>query len=1350
MGRTLQGRRAGLISIMCAIVLLLCGLAALPATALTHGVSPAVALPAADPPTFIPNATHDRPVSAVPVPWTPQVLNGEVVDQTQVGNQMVVGGSFSTVAPSSGSPQLARSNLFAFNAINGAINTSFAPSVSGGPVYAVEPGPNAGTVFVAGAFQGINGVNDKVVLLNVSNGQVVSSFDAPAMNGRVNDITLIGNRLYVAGVFTTVGGQPHGGLVSLNATTGARENFLSVDLTENHNYTGQPGQARAPVGAWSIAVTPQGDQVAVIGNFRKADGLERRQMALIDLTGPTAVVREDWRTNRYAHSCFSNAFDTYLRDADVAPDGSYFVVATTGGPNPGSLCDTVTRWDVSDSGQDVQPTWIDDTGGDTLHSATSSGAAVYTGGHQRWHNNHGGRDRPAPGAVPRPGLAGVDVDTGMPLAWNPGRSPRGVGAKSVYVTPAGLWVGSDTEQIGHHTYRRPRLAFFPVAGGTPLGEGDTGSLPSNVYMTGNQPVGTIDDVLYRVNAGGPALPALDGGPEWIADNGTTNPYRNSGSNASPWSPGAAIDGTVPSSTPPALYDSERWDPGDNPEMAWAFPVPVGEEVVVRLYLANRCTCTSQPGQRAFDIALEGAPVLQNYDMVTDVGDQVGTMKSFTVTSDGTINLEWLHRVENPLVNGIEILEHVPGDPGPEPTGLSRVWYEGAQVVEPVQAASAGDIDWTQVRGAVVIDGNLYYGTTSSDLVKRSFNGTSYGPATLVDPYDDPYWSNINTGSGQTYRGVKPSFYNEIPTLMGMAYDDGRLYYTRAGSNRLYSRGFLPDSGVMTQAVREVPGFAPANLGGIFLDEGAENLYYANTATGALSRIGWDDGLTVGASTVVSGPSIDGVDWRGRALFLADGPGPAPNEPPSAVLGADCERLACAFDASGSADADGSILSYLWDLGDGTTSTEEAFEHVYTEGEYTVMLTVTDDRGATGTATTQLVVEANQAPTAVILDPVCDRLECAFDGSASSDPDDSIVSYVWDFGDGGPPAEDATVTRTFPGEGSYEVTLTVTDEWEATSTTTVALDVLANQVPVAVIGEPVCELLECVFDGSDSFDPDSGDSVVGYAWDFGDGSAGDSGESVSHVFAEAGVYTVTLTVTDAEGGTGSVEYEQTVLDGSEPEVTAPVLVGQNAAMVQQSAKPVLELPEEIQAGDLLVLFVTSNHDDGGAGVGPSGAGDWDQESRAVSGPLVTSVHTKVADGTEAGAQVSMTWPSNTYRTDLTVVAYRGVGADGVEVLESAVGSNTATHTTPTVSVAGDERLALSFWSDRSSSTTGWTAPAGVDVVSTLVGSGGGRVSSLLVQDTVGSGSYGGLVATTNTASARSIALTLVLAPESSDA
>ncbi|GAA3945138.1 hypothetical protein GCM10023085_29080 [Actinomadura viridis] len=73
----------------------------------------------------------------------------------------------------------------------------------------------------------------------------------------------------------------------------------------------------------------------------------------------------------------------------------------------------------------------------------------------------------------------------------------------------------------------------------------------------------------------------------------------------------------------------------------------------------------------------------------------------------------------------------------------------------------------------------------------------------------------------------------------------------------------------------------------------------------------------------------------------------PNQPPTAAFTSSCEWLQCTFDASGSADADGTVASYAWDFGDGQTGTGANPTHTYaTAGERTVKLTVTDDDGAT--------------------------------------------------------------------------------------------------------------------------------------------------------------------------------------------------------------------------------------------------------------------------------------------------------------------------------------------------------------------------------------------------------------------
>ncbi len=96
--------------------------------------------------------------------------------------------------------------------------------------------------------------------------------------------------------------------------------------------------------------------------------------------------------------------------------------------------------------------------------------------------------------------------------------------------------------------------------------------------------------------------------------------------------------------------------------------------------------------------------------------------------------------------------------------------------------------------------------------------------------------------------------------------------------------------------------------------------------------------------MVSGPAIDGVNWTSRATFLTGAPA---NIAPTAAFTSSCTNRACTFDASTSADSDGSIASYAWDFGDGTTGSGVNPTHAYTaDGSFTVTLTVTDNRGGT--------------------------------------------------------------------------------------------------------------------------------------------------------------------------------------------------------------------------------------------------------------------------------------------------------------------------------------------------------------------------------------------------------------------
>ena len=173
---------------------------------------------------------------------------------------------------------------------------------------------------------------------------------------------------------------------------------------------------------------------------------------------------------------------------------------------------------------------------------------------------------------------------------------------------------------------------------------------------------------------------------------------------------------------------------------------------------------------------------------------------------------------------------------------------------------------------------------------------------------------------------------------------------------------------------------------------------------------------------------------------------------------------------------------------------------------------------------------NQLPVARPGGPYSGTLNVAiaFSGAASSDPDGSIASYAWNFGDG-LTGSGATPSHTYAGVGTYTVTLTVTDNGGLTNSATTTATVSTGstpQAPIARPGGPYSGTVNATvsFDGSGSSDPDG--RVVSYDWRFGDGGTA-SGAQALHAYTTAGTYTVTLTVTDDAGLTASATTTATV-------------------------------------------------------------------------------------------------------------------------------------------------------------------------------------------------------------------------------
>lgn len=187
---------------------------------------------------------------------------------------------------------------------------------------------------------------------------------------------------------------------------------------------------------------------------------------------------------------------------------------------------------------------------------------------------------------------------------------------------------------------------------------------------------------------------------------------------------------------------------------------------------------------------------------------------------------------------------------------------------------------------------------------------------------------------------------------------------------------------------------------------------------------------------------------------------------------------------------------------------------------------------------------NQPPVAQFTGPTTATVGTAvqFNGGSSTDPDGTIASYAWTFGDN-TTAAIAAPSKTYSAPGTYSVTLTVTDNRGATASRTASVVVSAggggappgNAAPVARANGPYTGQAGTPLTLSSA----GSTNAVTYTWALGNGQTA-TGASPTVTYATAGTYTIVLTVTSGSGATNTAQTTATITTPTPPQNATPLV------------------------------------------------------------------------------------------------------------------------------------------------------------------------------------------------------------------
>ena len=271
------------------------------------------------------------------------------------------------------------------------------------------------------------------------------------------------------------------------------------------------------------------------------------------------------------------------------------------------------------------------------------------------------------------------------------------------------------------------------------------------------------------------------------------------------------------------------------------------------------------------------------------------------------------------------------------------------------------------------------------------------------------------------------------TVTVTATDDASLTYVSQDSVRITDR---PPTVVFTTSANTVPTGAVLTLAINAADpDGTVSAIIVSWGDGTIDNV---QGNAIGDSHSYSTPGdyavyVNATDDAGLTTQSSNIVLTIMDRFPIAVLNTSTTASQTlsniGFNATGSFDPDGTIVGYAWNFGDGTSGSAFEVTHSYSEdGNYTVVLAVTDNSGSVGMVSILVTIQ-DRAPTASFTftptSPLAGQV-LGFDGSSSYDSDGTVIGFVWNFGDGAT-SNGTNASHAYATNGTYTVSLTVIDD-----------------------------------------------------------------------------------------------------------------------------------------------------------------------------------------------------------------------------------------------------------------------------------------------------------------------------------